>query len=276
MDITYNEIEFSIMSLKDFDDKPLARKVFEAIAEAGGIYFPSVYDCYEPLRRKCSLQDIDTLASFWVNEEFAADTAQKYQYAAGQILMERRRKPRVAYQMYWEKSQRPRFNYFIFRMDADYLKEPKHLQRYLSLCARLIALLEPVQGEIVNCSFPGWAEPIDLQVRHPELHWMNFFGKPYIELFGSEKLLTAPCYRVEAVANDVIALQLSECPFSPIPSDTRLAVKNHLNPDAFVEEGKSYRNYKTGITPEFDFSNVLFDKNSPPAPPQIRMQGTKE
>jgi len=71
----------------------------------------------------------------------------------------------------------------------------------------------------------------------------------------------------------VIAMQLTDNLFEPIPPSVRSTVKKHLGEDAFVEEGKSYRAYNKGKVPEFDFSYVLFDKTKPIVEPQIR---TKE
>lgn len=268
-----NEVTFGIMSLKDFDNRELAQNVFETIADAGDSFFPTVYDVYEPLRRKCSQKDIDELVRFWVNEENAEKTAQQ-QYGMGQILMEHRRKPKISYQMYWEKSQHERFNYFVLGIDFEFLKEPKNFQKFMTLCSRLVILLDPVQGEITNRSFPGWDEPINLQVRHPELNWMVYFGKPYIELFGREKLMNTPCYCVNTIGENVISLQMAADVFQPISTEDRRTVKSYLGADAFVEEGKDYRSYKAGIVPKFDFSNVLFDKDSPIIQPSIRMRGT--
>ena len=123
---------------------------------------------------------------------------------------------------------------------------------------------------------PEWCESINFRVRHPELAWINYFGRPYIDLFGREKLLSAPCYRTFEISEDLIGLQMTEDLFQPIPSDVRYAVKKHLGEDAFVEEGKWYRMYKTGRVPAFDFSNVLFDPSKPIEEPQIRMRQKKE
>lgn len=269
-----NSIKLSIMSLKDFESKELARGVLSAIADAGSPFFPTVYDVYEPLRHKCSKNDIDELVKIWVNEEYAEVTARS-QYGMGQILMEHRRKPKISYQMHWEKGQQARFNYFFLRVDSEFLLAPNNLKSFLNLCQRLIVLLDPVQGEIVNCAFPGWDVPIDLQVRHPELHWMAFFGRPYIELFGRDKLLNTPCYCAKSIGTNIIALQMTENLFQPVPEELRHTVKSYLDPDAFVENGKSCRSYKSGNVPSFDFTNVLFDKSAPITPPSIRMRGTK-
>lgn len=269
-----NSIELSLMSLKDFESKALAYDVFSAIADAGPQFFPTVYDVYEPLSHKCNKNDVDELVRVWVNEENASVTSQN-RYGMGQILMEHRRKPKISYQMHWEKGQQERFNYFIMSADSEFLMEENNFQTFLSLCMKLSVLLDPVQGEIVNCAFPGWDTPINLQVRHPELHWMAFFGKPYIELFGRDKLLNAPCYSTKSIGDNIIALQMTESPFHAVADEMRNAVKTYLDSKAFVENGKSYRSYKTGHVPSFDFKNVLFDKTAPIIQPSIRLRGTK-
>lgn len=269
-----NEVSFGIMSLKDFESKDLAQSVLSTIADAGPFFFPTVYDVYEPLRHKCNTNDIDELVRVWLNEENVSVTSQN-SYGMGQILMEHRRKPKISYQMHWEKGQQERFNYFIMSADSEFLMEENNFQTFLSLCMKLSVLLDPVQGEIVNCAFPGWDTPINLQVRHPELHWMAFFGKPYIELFGRDKLLNAPCYSTKSIGDNIIALQMTESPFHAVTDEMRNAVKTYLDSEAFVENGKSYRSYKTGHVPSFDFKNVLFDKTAPIIQPSIRLRGTK-
>ncbi len=47
----------------------------------------------------------------------------------------------------------------------------------------------------------------DLQKRIPDLYWMTVFGKPYVEMFGEEKLLSAPAFRSDRLSNGLIALQ---------------------------------------------------------------------
>ena len=271
----YNQISCRITSLKDFESRELAQEVLSVIADAGPQFFPTVYGVYEPLRRKCSKKDIPELVRVWLNEENAEVTAQ-YHYGMGELLMEHRRKPKISYQMYWEKSQQARFNYFILSADSEFLADEKNFQAFLALCMKLAVLLETVQGDIVNCAFPDWVSPINLQVRHPELHWMTLFGKPYIELFGRDKLLNAPCYGTKAIGENLIALQMTESPFEAVTDEMRSAVKTYLDPEAFVENGKSCRSYKTGHVPHFDFSNVLFDKSAPIIQPTIRLRGTKE
>lgn len=84
------------------------------------------------------------------------------------------------------------------------------------------------------------------ELRHwlPNLPWLAYFGKPYIELFGEEKLANAPVYRVEKIGEGYL-LQLTEN-ISDIANDyaayraKEQAVKAHLHPNAFYNREKGY------------------------------------
>jgi hypothetical protein len=84
-------------------------------------------------------------------------------------------------------------------------------------------------------------------LRHwlPDLFWGNVFGKPYVEMFGRERLLSAPAYLVKEIAPNMIYLQLSESitdmhtKFSQVDA-TRSKVKEHLKLDAFWRADASH------------------------------------
>ncbi len=269
---TFDLVDLTIMSLKDFQDAELAYSVVKKINEYGKDFIPNVYGLYQPLKNKYDPNNINEVVQLWMNEDNNANNVQD-SYAAGQLLMEKKRGHKVSYQMRWEKDNQVRFNFFNLSIDTSYIRNGNGYQRFVDLCNDLILLLEPVHGEIVNLSFPGWEAPKNLSIRHPEINWMVLFGKPYINLFGREKLINTPCHSVQTIGENVIALQLTDNLFEPIPPSVRSTVKKHLGEDAFVEEGKSYRVYNTGKVPKFDFSSVLFDKTKPIVEPQIR---TKE
>lgn len=272
---TFKIISLSLSSLKDFQDTQLAEQVFQEINKAGKDFIPDIYGESEPLKLKYDPADSEPLIRLWTDERSRAVDVQRSS-ASAWLLMEKREKPKTSYQMRWQKNQWARFNSFHFTIDLDYLRSEENLRRFMELSNHLLILLEPVQANIWNEMLPEWSEPIDLRVRHPELAWINYFGKPYIDLFGREKLMSAPCFRTFEIGKDIIALQMTEDLFQPIPSDVRYAVKKHLGEDAFVEEGKSSRFYKTGQVPTFDFSNVLFDPTKPIEEPQIRMRRTEK
>ncbi|WP_079506434.1 hypothetical protein [Mesobacillus jeotgali] len=266
---TFDLINLNIMSLKDFQDAELATNVMEKISQYGKDFIPNKYGLYQPLKNKYDAKSIDNVVKLWMNEENNINNRENL-YLAGQVLMEKKGGHKVSYQIRWEKDNQARFNFFNLSVETVYLKNEKNYEKFLNLCNDLILLLEPVHGEIVNLSFKGWDAPKNLTVRHPELNWMVFFGRPYIDLFGKESLITAPCCSVHTLNENIIGMQLTENLFNPIPSSVRSSVKKYLGEEAFVEEGKSYRRYSSGKVPDFDFSNVLFDKKKPVVEPQIR------
>ncbi len=69
-----------------------------------------------------------------------------------------------------------------------------------------------------------------------------FFGRPYVEEIGRERLLSAPAYRVEAIGEAGVAIQLTEDPFDALRFEApfleaRERVKHHLGEDLFFRLG---------------------------------------
>lgn len=60
----------------------------------------------------------------------------------------------------------------------------------------------------------------DLSRYLPGLYWLNYFGAPYVELIGRERLLSAPAYEVKSIG-DGVYLRLSEGPEAWQTSDYR-------------------------------------------------------
>jgi hypothetical protein len=75
----------------------------------------------------------------------------------------------------------------------------------------------------------------------PDLFWLNVFGEPYLELFGHERLNTAPAWRVYSPGAGKVALQLSSS-IDDLGNEpekveaVRSAVKAHLGHGAFCDE----------------------------------------
>src|SRR6185295_460308 len=43
----------------------------------------------------------------------------------------------------------------------------------------------------------------------PDIYWMTVFGKPYVELFSRERLLSCPAFAVNELDNGSIVIQLT-------------------------------------------------------------------
>lgn len=90
----------------------------------------------------------------------------------------------------------------------------------------------------------------------PDVLWSQIFGPAYVRLFGLERLLTAPAYRVEQLGDEVVYLQLSESLFDVHEryaevDAVRQRVKEHLGDNIFFNS----KNGKDHVyrTPEFKF-----------------------
>jgi hypothetical protein len=90
----------------------------------------------------------------------------------------------------------------------------------------------------------------------PDIVWSQIFGPAYVKLFGLEKLLSAPAYKVEQLGPETVYIQLSESLFDMHEryeevDAVRQQVKHHLDDNIFFDpkhpEDHIYR------TPEFVF-----------------------
>ena len=93
----------------------------------------------------------------------------------------------------------------------------------------------------------NWFSVATAQLIHclPDMYWGVVFGKAYSDLFSMDKLLSAPAYHVEQLADDVVYIQLSET-LGDVLSDfkgvqaVREQVKAHLG-NAFFKPESAYR-----------------------------------
>jgi hypothetical protein len=77
----------------------------------------------------------------------------------------------------------------------------------------------------------------------PSLSWAIYFGPPYVQLFGKERLLSAPVASCSEVSDSLIRLQLTEDIVDWARERgayrSRLASAiEHIGADAFVAEGR--------------------------------------
>lgn len=100
----------------------------------------------------------------------------------------------------------------------------------------------------------------------PDILWSQVFGPPYVRLFGLDKLLSAPAFKVEQLGPEMVYIQLSESLFDMHEryeevDAVRQKVKAHLDDNIFFNpdnpESHVYR------TPDFQF----------PAKPSVTVSG---
>ncbi len=109
-------------------------------------------------------------------------------------------------------------------------------------------------------------------LRHwlPALPWATVFGDAYVRMFGMERLLSAPAFKVEKLSDSAVYLQITPN-LSDLESDyagfhaTRLRVQAHLGSEAFFEAARAYPlRGPMGEIPANQFLKALADFRCPP------------
>jgi hypothetical protein len=98
---------------------------------------------------------------------------------------------------------------------------------------------------------------VQLELCLPDLFWANVLGPPYTQMFGADRLATAPAHLVEEIAPGTFYLQLSEriedIHEHPDQLDrARVEVKEHLGVNAFwhPEAGLDFAYYQAPRFPD--------------------------
>lgn len=86
---------------------------------------------------------------------------------------------------------------------------------------------------------------VDMVKHLPALYWSQVFGPPYVRLFGLDKLLSAPAFKVEQLGPEMVYLQLTESLF-----DVR---ERYDHVDAVREKVKAHID-----------DNIIFNPSNPP------------
>ena len=79
----------------------------------------------------------------------------------------------------------------------------------------------------------------------PALSWATVFGDAYVRMFGLERLLSAPAFKVEKLSESAVYIQLTpnlsdlEVSYESFHA-TRLRVQAHLGNEAFFDAARAY------------------------------------
>jgi len=139
-------------------------------------------------------------------------------------------------------------------VQRDYLSKSGKVEEFLTLLKKLYIVVHSMYGNVFLREMFKEIDPhrrnrpagIDLRRGIPDIFWANFLGPEYVEMFGVERISSAPCYSVEHLPDGGALLLLSASPLDyladPENSDKRrIEIKRHLGPEAFDEEGNNYR-----------------------------------
>lgn len=106
---------------------------------------------------------------------------------------------------------------------------------------------------------PKWNTPMNLKLRLPDIPAIAVYGKPYIDLFGIDKIESAPVVRLEAIGKSHYLLQSVSSIDEPVPASVRQSIREHLGEQAFMADGR-WR-YQDGLAPTFNLTSLLSSPN---------------
>ncbi|MFD1886473.1 hypothetical protein [Paenibacillus wenxiniae] len=265
---TESFISMFLLATRNFQDPQFAKKIISMMNQHP-YFVPTLYDSVTPLKNIFAMTNMPDMVDTWMNIE-RNNRSIDQNYASGDFIARGKRKCKIDYFASWIKNQQVNFNLLSITLHIDEIIEQELFDEFMLVCTNFMNAVDPVYGEIgIEHSNNHKNNPINLRVRYPELNWISIFGKPYIELFGRDQLLSAPCYKVHEFGENIIGLQLTESICDDLSFEVRSAVKKHLGEEAFVEEGKGIRRHQVGLVPAFDFSEVLYDPSKPIVEPQI-------
>ena len=227
-------------------------------------FVPTRYDLYEPLRRHFDVRKSEeAVKTIWTEASGRGAFGWRNDRLEGRLAIKFPPMPRFSQLASWgEYPAMPPQPAMVdvFQQSSVYadalfgfihLLNNAELKTLDQSASRVVACLT---GKNATEPRYGFAlSPMLLSRYLPELFWANIFGTPYIRMFGKERLLSAPAYRVSELENGLCYVQLTEH-ITDMLNDLgkveqiRREVKAHLGLDAFYysQTGSSHRY----VTPE--------------------------
>jgi hypothetical protein len=246
----YRSIQFEIVSLDDFESEDFIKPIIDLFFIQDGQLSPKRFGSCQPYKtlgfgdKYVKIRDVLFDAPI--------ETFNEKTYKTGNVILSN---DKCSYSLSFRKSISESFSYVGGIFDYDLVKDGEIFNYFLFLSRKVFLLANGIYGEILNMGFPGWEGPSDLQKRLPDIPWMSYYGKPYIDFFGKEKILSAPFHEINVLSEDAIQLQASPSIWEPVPEDTKDKIRNHLGSDCFMRRFR--RTFKVNSAPVFDFSKVL-------------------
>jgi hypothetical protein len=254
---------FEILSPLPLNRKEDARRLIGLWAEIAPNILPDRAGTHEPLKQRFSITDLGNLLEGW-----------EYQ-----VLFKRVSKPKLHSSVFMQYGPHRRHSSWTISIDdPQNLNLPSVLnlldRASTEFSADFAFIHKPTEYDIEtglassSISYLSTAKrSISLFVTThllkkyiPDIYWVTMFGKPYVDLFSRERLLSAPAYRVVELKNGSVLMQLTEFPGESEEEpngyqNRKDLVKNHLSLDAFFDPNKG-ADHKYFV-PEFSWREPL-------------------
>jgi hypothetical protein len=224
----------------------VAERFLDLLFRYGGIYVPEKWDTDERTRRVLDGTRLTDIVSEWI-----APTKMH------EIVFHRKRPFEIQMSFSIERFQRAKFNDFSVYVRDKYFRDHSKFDELLRFCLDVCDIISADYGFICHTIQERRQSPMLTPAeRLPGVYWANFFGRPYIDFFGRDKLLGTPCHAVRQISEDLIVVIADESPVGPemLERDEIVSsIKKYLDQNAFA--GPNFPDEPCAV-PQFDFRDV--------------------
>jgi hypothetical protein len=205
-------------------------------------YLPSKIDQYKIKDKEFTLTSADDLRKYWDLQFWFKKKGLVDGFVSLKDFKKNHTKFDCEFQLKKLKTQVPLLEFFLSSCKA--LKSDVSVLQYPFKEEQSFRLESESGGQ------DGWQDmvfaPIRLRKYLPNLYSCQVFGKSYVDLFGMDKLLSAPAPIVKKLSDHQVYLQLNkdldDISYEELETN-RALVKKHLGEDAFfqIEKGRDYK-----------------------------------
>ena len=236
-----NLVFFSLFFPKWFCSSDIGYRFFSEMRSLAEEILPTVFGTVEPLNRNVSATEITGISQAWPEDVFWKNPSTELY---GRVLHAKGNR---------HSSCKIRFELGTVNQDA--------LAEFFSSAAGLLEAdygaihLTGTRADESDRRFQGITSR-SLSMSLPGVPWLACYGRPYIEMFGVDRLVTCPAFRIDRISESSVIVQSSEtlvnaqssnAEFQRIQSD----IIDHLGRDAFFDPSNPNQ---TQRTPVFCFS----------------------
>ena len=239
-------VEMSLSTTRFLGRQHTGEEFLNLLSRYDGIYVPEKWDTEEKTTRAFDRSSSSDVLRVWTAPE-------KTQY----LFFDRKRPVETQMFLRIRRFARAKFNDFSTNLRDGYLEGSDRIQEFLTFTAEVCTILSADHCYISHI-VPSQRQfsSMTLAERLPGIYWANFFGRPYIDFFGREKLLAAPCHEAREIGDDLILLLTADSPYrGELFENDEVArrLKQYLNQNAFP--GPNFPGEPCSV-PQFDFSDV--------------------
>lgn len=210
-------------------------RLLESVASLGPLFLPDRFGRWEPVRTAYSQQAALEVWNWLML--FRKLKPSLWMQTSGLLG------PRPSLSSFSIRGASPRLIEFLLPGALDTLARPFDCQLGLLHILTPGDVLRGLKSRTVNFFTGKLSLKVATQhlvVSLPDVYWGTLFGSAYIELFGRDRLLSAPCFKAEEISADRIYLQmterLSDCLKKPAEVDAvRERVRAHLGCNAIFD-----------------------------------------